>query len=89
MVGIIVNAEDIMSAEALKGAHFVNQCNRRRIPLIFLQNSSPVKENVLMSSTVACDRSKMVSAIATANVPKISITVSACYDDDLLLMVIL
>jgi 3-methylcrotonyl-CoA carboxylase beta subunit len=88
MVGVVANTDNILSAEAQKAAHFVNLCNRRGIPILFLQNSLPnlVEIDSNQESVVLKDRGKLCAAIAAITVPKISLTLSACYQDDYLLM---
>jgi len=88
-VGLIANSDEILSPEALKAAHFLDMCNRRDVPVLFLQNSLPLgaRSSDAMDQVVLKDRGKMSSMVATLEVPKITFTLSACYEDDFLLMV--
>src|ERR1700760_1519891 len=85
MVGIVANCGEILSREALKAAHFLNMCNKRRIPVVFLQNSSPDPGPV--EGTDLVHRGKLSATIAAIDVPKISVTISSCLRDDNFLMV--
>jgi 3-methylcrotonyl-CoA carboxylase beta subunit len=89
IIGVVANADEILSPEALKAAHFLDMCGRRDIPVLFLQNSLPPtsRSTETLEQTVLKDRGKMSSMVATLNVPKITVTLSACYEDDFLLMV--
>lgn len=87
VVGVIANCDEILDAEALKAAHFVDMCGRRRVPLLFLQNSSLPDITGSRDVEVLKARSSMAGSIATAPVPKLSVTLTGCYQDDYLLMV--
>lgn len=86
MVGIIANSGQILEAEALKAAHFIDMCNRRATPLIFLQNSDATSA-LANDSYDLKPRGSMSAAVATACVPKISVTLTGCFHEDYLLMV--
>jgi acetyl-CoA carboxylase carboxyltransferase component len=79
-VGIVANNGVLFSESALKGAHFVNLCARRRIPLIFLQNITGFMVGKRYEQGgIARDGAKMVQAVATAAVPKITVIVGASH----------
>jgi 3-methylcrotonyl-CoA carboxylase beta subunit len=91
MVGIIANVDEILSPEALKATHFLNLCNRRNNPVIFLQNSSSLEarqsSGELSDSSILKSRGSLSRAIAMLTVPKLSVTLTACRGDDYLTMV--
>lgn len=73
-VGIIANFGVIHSEAALKGTHFIELCNSRKIPLIFLQNITGfMVGREAEHNGIAKDGAKMVHAVATAAVPKFTI----------------
>ena len=73
-VGIIANNGVLFSESALKGAHFVELCAARKIPLIFLQNITGfIVGKEYEHRGIARDGAKMVNAVANANVPKFTI----------------
>lgn len=79
-VGIIGNNGVLFSESALKGAHFVELCTSRKIPLIFLQNISGfIVGRKYEAGGIARDGAKMVHAVANANVPKFTIIVGGSY----------
>ncbi|KAG1692604.1 Methylcrotonoyl-CoA carboxylase beta chain, mitochondrial [Nymphon striatum] len=87
LVGMLSNIGPLECEDAQSGAHFILMCNMRNIPLIFLQNSSAshVLNDLSFSGTnsaVIKDRAKMISALSTASVPKITINIGGCYGDD-------
>ncbi|KAK6179403.1 hypothetical protein SNE40_011771 [Patella caerulea] len=77
LVGIIGNQGDITQTSALKGSHFVSLCSERNIPLIFLQNTSSVEEElngVEMSEKLkACG--KLMAAVSCSTVPKLTVRI--------------
>lgn len=74
LVGIIANNGVLFSDSAQKGAHFIEICSQRNIPLIFLQNISGFMVGKDQEhSGIAKHGAKMVTAVACANVPKITI----------------
>ncbi|XP_052274339.1 methylcrotonoyl-CoA carboxylase beta chain, mitochondrial-like isoform X2 [Dreissena polymorpha] len=78
LVGIVANAGELNDTAAAKGAHFVNMCSERNIPLVFLHNSTDNtnKPNYgLQGGNILRDHAKMMAAISCARVPKISIVV--------------
>jgi 3-methylcrotonyl-CoA carboxylase beta subunit len=75
-VGIVANNGILFSESALKGAHFVELCAQRGIPLLFLQNITGfMVGRKYESGGIAKDGAKMVTAVACADVPKITVVV--------------
>jgi 3-methylcrotonyl-CoA carboxylase beta subunit len=73
-VGIIANHGVLFSESALKGTHFIQMCNIRKIPLLFLHNITGFMVGKdAEHNGIAKDGAKMVHAVANANVPKITI----------------
>jgi 3-methylcrotonyl-CoA carboxylase beta subunit len=73
-VGIIANHGVLFSESALKGTHFIQMCNVRKVPLIFLHNITGFMVGKdAEHNGIAKDGAKMVHAVANANVPKITI----------------
>ena len=79
-VGIIANNGVLFSQSALKGAHFVELCAQRKIPLVFLQNITGfMVGQAYESGGIAKDGAKLVTAVATAQVPKITMLVGGSF----------
>lgn len=79
-VGIVANNGILFSESALKAAHFIELCCHRRIPLLFLQNISGfMVGRDYEAGGIARDGAKMVTAVATANVPKITLIVGGSF----------
>jgi 3-methylcrotonyl-CoA carboxylase beta subunit len=79
-VGIVANNGILFSESALKTAHFIELCCQRRIPLLFLQNISGfMVGRKYESGGIAKDGAKMVTAVACANVPKITLIIGGSY----------
>jgi 3-methylcrotonyl-CoA carboxylase beta subunit len=79
-VGIVANNGVLFSESALKGAHFVELCNRRRIPLLFLQNITGfMVGRRYEAGGIARDGAKMVTAVACASVPKLTVIVGGSF----------
>ena len=79
-VGIVANNGVLFSESALKGAHFVELCNRRRIPLLFLQNITGfMVGRKYESGGIARDGAKMVTAVACATVPKLTVVIGGSF----------
>ncbi|MEL6679003.1 MAG: carboxyl transferase domain-containing protein [Pseudomonadota bacterium] len=79
-VGIIANNGVLFSEAAQKGAHFVELCSQRRIPLIFLQNITGfMVGRKYENEGIARHGAKLVSAVATTNVPKITVLVGGSF----------
>jgi 3-methylcrotonyl-CoA carboxylase beta subunit len=79
-VGIIANNGVLFSESALKGAHFVELCAQRQIPLVFLQNITGfMVGRKYETGGIAKDGAKMVTAVATAAVPKVTVLVGGSF----------
>jgi acetyl-CoA carboxylase carboxyltransferase component len=79
-VGILANNGVLFSESALKGAHFIQLCAQRKIPLIFLQNITGFMVGKRAEQGgIARDGAKMIQAVATAAVPKITVIVGASH----------
>ncbi|MCF8478582.1 MAG: methylcrotonoyl-CoA carboxylase [Pseudolabrys sp.] len=79
-VGILGNNGILFSESALKGAHFVELCCQRRIPLLFLQNIVGfMVGRDTEAGGIAKDGAKLVTAVACAQVPKITVIVGGSY----------
>ena len=79
-VGIVANNGILFSESALKGAHFVELCAKRRIPLIFLQNITGFMVGQKYEhGGIARDGAKMVTAVACARVPKLTLVVGGSF----------
>lgn len=79
-VGIIANNGVLFSEAALKGAHFVQLCAQRRLPLVFLQNITGfMVGREYEARGIIKDGAKMVQAVATADVPKFTIIIGASH----------
>ncbi len=79
-VGIIANNGVLFSESALKGAHFVELCGQRRIPLVFLQNITGfMVGRKYETEGIAKHGAKLVTAVATVNVPKITMLVGGSF----------
>ena len=75
-LGIVANNGVLFSESALKGAHFVELCCQRKIPLVFLQNITGfMVGQKYESGGIAKDGAKLVTAVATAQVPKITMII--------------
>ncbi len=78
--GIIANNGVLFSEAAQKGAHFIELCAQRRIPLVFLQNITGfMVGRKYENEGIARHGAKMVTAVATANVPKITMLVGGSF----------
>jgi 3-methylcrotonyl-CoA carboxylase beta subunit len=79
-VGMIANNGILFSDSALKGAHFVELCTQRRIPLVFLQNIAGfMVGRKAEAGGIAKDGAKMVAAVACAAVPKITVLIGGSF----------
>lgn len=79
-VGVIANNGILFSASAQKGAHFIQLCNRRGIPLVFLQNITGFMVGKQFEhGGIAKDGAKMVNAVATASVPKFTVIIGGSF----------
>jgi len=79
-VGIVANNGILFSESALKGAHFIELCNQRNIPLVFLQNITGfMVGRKYEQSGIAKDGAKMVTAVACSHVPKFTIIIGGSF----------
>ncbi|HRK42818.1 MAG TPA: carboxyl transferase domain-containing protein [Gemmobacter sp.] len=79
-VGIIANNGVLFSEAAIKGAHFVELCSQRNIPLVFLQNITGfMVGRKYENEGIARHGAKMVTAVASTNVPKITMLVGGSF----------
>jgi 3-methylcrotonyl-CoA carboxylase beta subunit len=79
-VGIVANNGILFSESALKGAHFVELCSARGIPLIFLQNITGfMVGRKYEAGGIAKDGAKMVTAVACAAVPKFTVVIGGSF----------
>ncbi|WP_240229851.1 carboxyl transferase domain-containing protein [Devosia lacusdianchii] len=79
-VGIIANNGVLFSESALKGAHFVELCSQRKVPLVFLQNITGFMVGKRYEAGgIAKDGAKLVTAVATTQVPKITMLVGGSF----------
>ncbi|KKY19226.1 putative 3-methylcrotonylbeta subunit [Phaeomoniella chlamydospora] len=77
-VGIIANNGILFSESSLKGAHFIELCCQRHIPLVFLQNISGFMVGAdAEKGGIAKNGAKLVTAVACANVPKFTVVIGA------------
>jgi 3-methylcrotonyl-CoA carboxylase beta subunit len=80
MVGLVANNGVFLSEAALKGAHFVQLCAQRRVPLVFLQNVTGFMiGREYEARGIIKDGAKMVQAVATADVPKFTVIIGASH----------
>uniref|UniRef100_A0A182IU36 Probable methylcrotonoyl-CoA carboxylase beta chain, mitochondrial n=1 Tax=Anopheles atroparvus TaxID=41427 RepID=A0A182IU36_ANOAO len=80
LVGIVGNNGVLFSESALKGAHFIQLCAQKRIPLIFLQNITGfMVGRDAEAGGIAKNGAKMVTAVACANVPKLTLIIGGSY----------
>ena len=79
-IGIVANNGVLYSQSALKGAHFVELCCQRGVPLLFLQNISGfMVGREFEAGGIAKDGAKLVAAVACAKVPKITVIVGGSF----------
>ncbi|CAL5220640.1 g2684 [Coccomyxa viridis] len=79
-VGIVANDGILFSESALKGAHFIQLCSQRGVPLIFLQNINGfMVGQKYEAGGIAKDGAKMVMAVANAQVPKITLILGGSF----------
>ena len=79
-VGIIANNGILFSESAQKGAHFIELCCQRKVPLVFLQNITGfMVGRKYENEGIARHGAKMVTAVATANVPKFTIIIGGSF----------
>jgi len=79
-VGIVANNGILFSESALKGAHFIELCSQRGIPLVFLQNITGfMVGRKYEAQGIAKDGAKMVTAVACAKVPKFTVIIGGSF----------
>ena len=79
-VGILANNGVLFSESSLKGAHFIELCNQRRIPLLFLQNITGFMVGTEAErGGIAKHSAKLVYAMATARVPRFTVMIGGSY----------
>ena len=79
-VGVIANNGVLFSESALKGAHFIELCCQRKIPLVFLQNITGfMVGRKYEAGGIAKDGAKLVTAVATAQVPKVTMIIGGSF----------
>ncbi|MDN5893684.1 MAG: methylcrotonoyl-CoA carboxylase, partial [Nocardioides sp.] len=79
-VGIVANNGILFSESSLKGAHFIELCNQRKIPLVFLQNISGfMVGREYENRGIAKDGAKLVTAVATSVVPKFTVVIGGSF----------
>jgi 3-methylcrotonyl-CoA carboxylase beta subunit len=79
-VGVLANQGVIFSSSALKGAHFIEMCDQRGVPLVFLQNITGfMVGRDAEAGGIAKDGAKMIAAVSVARVPKLTVIVGGSF----------
>lgn len=79
-IGIVANNGILFSESAVKGAHFIELCNQRGIPLLFLQNITGfMVGRKYENGGIAKDGAKLVTAVACASVPKMTVVIGGSF----------
>ncbi len=79
-VGVLANNGILFSESALKGAHFIELCAQRKIPLVFLQNITGFMVGQKYEAQgIAKDGAKLVTAVSCTNVPKITVIIGGSF----------
>ena len=79
-MGIVANNGVLFSESAMKGAHFIELCSQRGIPLVFLQNITGfMVGKKYEEGGIAKNGAKMVMAVACAKVPKFTVVIGGSY----------
>src|SRR3954451_21239812 len=79
-VGIVANNGILFSSSSLKGAHFIELCNQRGIPLVFLQNITGfMVGREYENGGIARDGAKLVTAVACSVVPKLTVVIGGSF----------
>ncbi|XP_077981563.1 methylcrotonoyl-CoA carboxylase beta chain, mitochondrial-like [Glandiceps talaboti] len=92
LVGIIANQGPMSGDAALKGAHFIELCCQRDIPIIFLQNTTSEdvadysKKSIKQKANIVTCKSRLIAAISAAEVPKLTVIVGSSLHPENLLM---
>ena len=80
LAGVLANDGILFSESALKGAHFIELCEQRGIPLVFVQNITGfMVGRKYENEGIAKNGAKLVTAVSTANVPKFTVIVGGSY----------
>ncbi|XP_023659484.2 biotin-dependent 3-methylcrotonyl-coenzyme A carboxylase beta1 subunit isoform X2 [Paramormyrops kingsleyae] len=85
LIGIVANNGELRYEAALKGSHFVQLCDQRDIPIIFLQNTPPGLAHTLTAAQAGFNtnrlkaQSSMISAVACSSTPKITVVIGGCH----------
>ena len=80
LIGIVANNGILFSESALKGTHFIELCCQRRMPLLFLQNITGfMVGRKYENEGIARNGAKMVTAVATAKVPKFTVIIGGSF----------
>ncbi|XP_048832682.1 methylcrotonoyl-coenzyme A carboxylase 2 isoform X3 [Brienomyrus brachyistius] len=85
LIGIVANNGELRYEAALKGSHFVQLCDQRDIPIIFLQNTPPGLAHTLTAVQAGFNtnrlkaQSSMISAVACSSMPKITVVIGGCH----------
>jgi 3-methylcrotonyl-CoA carboxylase beta subunit len=80
LVGIVANNGILFSESSLKGAHFVQLCGQRKVPLIFLQNITGfMVGREYEAGGIAKDGAKLVTAVSCVDVPKFTVIVGGSH----------
>ncbi|MAB19939.1 MAG: methylcrotonoyl-CoA carboxylase [Microbacterium sp.] len=80
LVGFVANNGVLFSESSLKGAHFIELCDQRGVPLVFLQNISGfMVGSDAEAGGIAKDGAKMVTAVATTRVPKLTVVIGGSF----------
>lgn len=88
LVGIVANNGELSYEAALKGSHFVQLCDQRDVPLLFLQNTVPESASTFSTQQAEVNTNRlkaqgsMMSAVACASVPKITVVMGGCHGAD-------
>ncbi|KAI3368494.1 hypothetical protein L3Q82_025506, partial [Scortum barcoo] len=88
LVGIVANNGELSYQASLKGSHFVQLCDQRDIPLLFLQNTAPTAALTLSTTQADVNSNRLkaqgsfMSAVACASVPKITVVFGGCHGAD-------
>jgi 3-methylcrotonyl-CoA carboxylase beta subunit len=79
-VGIVANNGILFSESAMKGAHFIELCGQRKVPLVFLQNITGfMVGRKVENEGIAKHGAKMVTAVSTVNVPKFTVIIGGSF----------
>lgn len=88
LVGIVASNGELSYEASLKGSHFVQLCDQRDVPLLFLQNTAPTPALTISTKQAEVNSNRlkaqgsMMSAVACASVPKITVVIGGCHGAD-------